>query len=84
MRSKKRVSHLGGDHPREYGENLTTSTESTLTPGSSPRIRGKLRRVFRRGVRSGIIPANTGKMCVMSWFMIDDRDHPREYGENAC
>ena len=50
------------DHPREYGENTLCTACQNLSGGSSPRIRGELRRVFRRGVRSGIIPANTGRI----------------------
>ena len=30
-----------GDHPREYGENWREERKSTMTVGSSPRIRGE-------------------------------------------
>ena len=31
----------------------------------------------------GTIPANTGRILPQTWFHIQDRDHPREYGENV-
>ena len=59
--------------------------EATSTPtyqGSSPRIRGELRRPRHGGTSSGIIPANTGRINVAFFYATDDTDHPREYGEN--
>ena len=50
------------DHPREYGENAVSLPASVTAAGSSPRIRGKSVRVVTAGARSGIIPANTGKL----------------------
>ena len=78
----RRPRQRGRDHPREYGENLSTRAATARPSGSSPRIRGKLP---LQGVCSGgrrIIPANTGKMLKIEglWYWVPD--HPREYGEN--
>ena len=50
--------------------------------GSSPRIRGKFGGPSPAGWVVGIIPANTGKICVFLGGEVGDWDHPREYGEN--
>ena len=71
------------DHPREYGENLALVVEQANAAGSSPRIRGKYLPEYGGRRFQGIIPANTGKILPQTWFHIQDRDHPREYGENT-
>ena len=50
--------------------------------GSSPRIRGKYHGCRRLPRRSGIIPANTGKIDYRRCAKAGQPDHPREYGEN--
>ena len=50
--------------------------------GSSPRIRGELIAACRSAVMSGIIPANTGRICGAEKHPRRRWDHPREYGEN--
>ena len=72
------------DHPREYGENQNQAEYQTLRAGSSPRIRGKSTLAFEKEIRIGIIPANTGKIGQALHRVRGLRDHPREYGENAC
>mgnify|MGYP000919914153 CR=1 FL=1 len=70
------------DHPREYGENPLRAVLQWFVAGSSPRIRGEsLEESFRQSF-DGIIPANTGRMCLILVGMRGCRDHPREYGEN--
>ena len=73
---------VGGDHPREYGENANMPLDLNQLPGSSPRIRGEwlLMRLIMLPV--GIIPANTGRIRWKSARSKGARDHPREYGEN--
>ncbi len=78
-----RSQHGGrGDHPREYGENLTKKPQALQTIGSSPRIRGKLDRAKTCFDQGGIIPANTGKIYSPCRGVQAKGDHPREYGEN--
>ena len=78
----RRRNRRGGDHPREYGENVRDAERSGWIPGSSPRIRGKW--VIVRSPRAllGIIPANTGKISHFAEQRRRGWDHPREYGEN--
>ena len=73
---------LGGDHPREYGENWNTGVLRIGFSGSSPRIRGKCHVVAEVSPGDGIIPANTGKIRCHWYALRCDQDHPREYGEN--
>ena len=70
------------DHPREYGENETTTNVVTRFRGSSPRIRGKWDSSRCQLVKMGIIPANTGKISRAETILGSKQDHPREYGEN--
>ena len=72
-----------GDHPREYGENSSSSIAAYWPMGSSPRIRGKWLEVKLINLTDGIIPANTGKIYRKPKLTITSWDHPREYGENA-
>ncbi len=48
-------------HPRAYGENSASLPSLLISPGSSPRIRGKheVSRLLQLGL--GLIPAHTGK-----------------------
>ena len=48
------------DHPRMCGEHLATLLLSVTAGGSSPHVRGALRRPFVRPRRRGIIPACAG------------------------
>ena len=70
------------DHPREYGENDAGDEGWEREKGSSPRIRGELEGKWKIRLRSGIIPANTGRIAYMGFGSSACRDHPREYGEN--
>ena len=71
------------DHPREYGENKTALWREHTHAGSSPRIRGEYFRGMPGNFRSGIIPANTGRIIKQALKPGKLRDHPREYGENG-
>ena len=78
-----KVNAIHEDHPREYGENKNMLLPGGLTKGSSPRIRGEFYVFcFDFDVR-GIIPANTGRIYIVSNMQVNSGDHPREYGENA-
>ena len=72
------------DHPREYGENIHSDTQSYALSGSSPRIRGKLLQHPGQTLEHRIIPANTGKIRPTRVHRLFNRDHPREYGENVA
>ena len=73
-----------GDHPREYGENVTGWVVHSLRDGPSPRIRGESYAVTRSSICGGTIPANTGRMHGVERWIPLHRDHPREYGENEA
>ena len=70
------------DHPREYGENSSTSQPSRDSQGSSPRIRGEWQLGVAPDRIYGIIPANTGRIIGSTWNHGIAWDHPRECGEN--
>ena len=48
-------------HPRSRGENCITSVRMTMSPGSSPLTRGKLRRGDKLADAGRLIPAHAGK-----------------------
>ena len=54
------------DHPREYGENPVEYPADHPNTGSSPRIRGEFVGSDGACPGPGIIPANTGRMPLMS------------------
>ena len=70
-------------HPRAYGENAVGELGSGKSAGSSPRIRGKPRRLNKSGRPSGLIPAHTGKTSNPRVAGTRTWAHPRAYGENC-
>ena len=70
------------DHPREYGENYKGPITLEVGRGPSPRIRGESPQAHIHDVALGTIPANTGRMLAGVDKVVEERDHPREYGEN--
>ena len=69
------------DHPRMCGEKTAFTSESELSAGSPPRMRGKVGVAAHRGEVLGITPAYAGKSGVPCcntrlWW-----DHPRVCGE---
>ena len=71
-----------GDHPRVCGEHCPSTVPGNELPGSSPRMRGTLRKRYEKPVKPGIIPAYAGNTtltpCEGSYF----GDHPRVCGEH--
>ena len=55
-----------------------------MRPGSSPRVRGKLRGIPCRFVENGLIPACAGKTEKVYTYRIQRGAHPRVCGENAA
>ena len=72
-----------GDHPRVCGEHKVDDSTGEGAWGSSPRMRGTLRRAFRKFRRLGIIPAYAGNTQPVSPCRQCNRDHPRVCGEHA-
>ena len=70
-------------HPRVCGENIWICALSASSPGSSPRVRGKLllRVAFRLTDR--LIPACAGKTRIIQTGHQLSRAHPRVCGENC-
>ena len=54
-----------------------------MTPGSSPRMRGKQERWARARLSLGLIPAHAGKTPCSATSRFGDRAHPRACGENG-
>ena len=69
-------------HPRACGENEQYLVLRALEEGSSPRVRGKHRRVVDRPARAGLIPARAGKTGPSSRTRLPGPAHPRACGEN--
>ena len=70
------------DHPRACGANHRRRRQQGQEGGSSPRVRGKLRRAvpMQSGLR--IIPARAGQTSSSVSAMIVSPDHPRACGAN--
>ena len=69
-------------HPRVCGENPLAVSITSLSVGSSPRVRGKREIRGFAGVEVRLIPACAGKTCdpAAGWFGAGA--HPRVCGEN--
>ena len=72
-----------GDHPRVCGEHELFRPTALLVSGSSPRMRGALRKDWLRRVPHGIIPAYAGSTVKVNVQNSDRWDHPRVCGEHA-
>ena len=71
-----------GDHPRVCGEHEQCAPPVVVLVGSSPRMRGTLRRAFRTFRRLGIIPAYAGNTMMTPRLTTATWDHPRVCGEH--
>ena len=69
-------------HPHSRGENTYKRTGSTLSPGSSPLTRGKLRVGLCRARELGLIPTHAGKTGADRRRRPPARAHPHSRGEN--
>ena len=70
------------DHPRGCGENQSASRTQSSSPGSPPRMRGKLPRCWFCAALAGITPADAGKTRHPCCAERNVWDHPRGCGEN--
>ena len=71
------------DHPRVCGEHISIERLYCPSRGSSPRMRGTLRRRRCRAGYHGIIPAYAGNTHVRHWRCRRQGDHPRVCGEHG-
>ena len=71
-------------HPRVCGENILTNLAKAVRKGSSPRVRGKLVVVRRRGLSPRLIPACAGKTFHVQRLRRRVAAHPRVCGENSA
>ena len=70
-------------HPRACGENELFSVSPEDTPGSSPRVRGKLSLSADSVKVEGLIPARAGKTASHGPRTRPHEAHPRACGENV-
>ena len=70
------------DHPRSCGANHRAATPGHRPCGSSPLVRGQLRRCFWSRGRVRIIPARAGPTRRAHIFKRLHTDHPRSCGAN--
>ena len=84
-KTKARVGRIDerGAHPRMGGENDAHHIKLSLSHGSSPHGRGKLRTVRRLPLRGGLIPAWAGKTWANRPTTPLRPTHPRMGGENG-
>ena len=75
---------LRWDHPRVCGEKQGNAAAISVTPGSPPRVRGKVVLVDFGPEFLGITPACAGKSRFPSSTAPYRRDHPRVCGEKAA
>ena len=71
------------DHPRECGANGSMKHAVPAGAGSSPRVRGKPRRLRAGHQRQRIIPASAGQTIRLNRDDFHIPDHPRECGANT-
>ena len=71
-----------GAHPRVGGENRNYPNYRPRSLGSSPRGRGKRRRLNGCPANRGLIPAWAGKTFVNTYKLRREQAHPRVGGEN--
>ena len=69
------------DHPRACGEKIRSRSCSRKLIGSSPRMRGKVRKMCFAFRQQGITPAHAGKSMLMPQISRCCWDHPRACGE---
>ena len=69
-------------HPRACGENPAATSNTSPSLGSSPRVRGKLRRRHDRLAQGRLIPARAGKTRGCGGRRGRRPAHPRACGEN--
>ena len=71
------------DHPRVCGEHSGSFATSSMTVGSSPRMRGALPLLIAHVTELGIIPAYAGSTRRAISNTRSPRDHPRVCGEHC-
>ena len=69
------------DHPRGCGEKTEAKGRFISTPGSSPRVRGKVASEYKVSLTCRIIPAGAGKSPHDPHCHVHPEDHPRGCGE---
>ena len=72
----------GPDHPRRCGEHEYKDRTNIRLLGSSPQMRGALRRLSKADEAQGIIPADAGSTVHHPRLRSYPRDHPRRCGEH--
>ena len=83
-RIKLRKRHrICGDHPRVCGEKPFSQLDSTVPPGSPPRVRGKECSWASMTAFVGITPAYAGKRIKLRKRHSICGDHPRVCGEKS-
>ena len=71
------------DHPRACGEHGRNVLSYSVELGSSPRMRGTLRKIEPKFAIDGIIPAHAGNTSSPQAGTYRRRDHPRACGEHC-
>ena len=75
------ATELAAVHPRACGERARDHYKSTISTGSSPRVRGTRRRQPRHHQRLRFIPARAGNASLTNQCTCHKSVHPRACGE---
>ena len=79
-----RPGHYHEEHPRVCGENKLESEDLAKQLGTSPRMRGKLSRIYFTNFNLRNIPAYAGKTATSGTVSMPATEHPRACGENRA
>ena len=76
------ATRRSSDHPRACGANSVIAIDAMVVPGSSPRMRGKLKHLGDLIDHRWIIPAHAGQTYRYGCGRHRQPDHPRACGAN--
>ena len=76
-----KVCCLNQDHPHAYGDKSPSSSISSTSLGSSPRVWGQAGIDYLEGVTTRIIPTRMGTRRGTSSTTTGVKDHPHAYGD---
>mgnify|MGYP007010831069 CR=1 FL=1 len=71
------------DHPHAYGDKSPSSSISSTSLGSSPRVWGQGATRSKRKVQAGIIPTRMGTSGTTRYGGYGPKDHPHAYGDKT-
>ena len=71
------------DHPHAYGDKVSITLVSSISPGSSPRVWGQVKAALEARTSGGIIPTRMGTSITLPMSFLIQWDHPHAYGDKT-